>query len=229
MGYVPYILLFWAFQYFAGYAANYPLLIVGVAVVWLARRMRWLPDPYLWVKHARNVGKLKSQIRQNADNVTARRDLARIWLEKKRPRRAIVLLDEARRREPDSHELAFLLGKAKLMAGKAEESLPFLVDSAQKNGKYHYGEAYLLAGRALLNLRRDAEAEDALDRYVAINASSVEGRVLLAMARREQGDKQGTTAALREALDTFGHIPGFRRRAELRWWLRANLMRVGLG
>jgi hypothetical protein len=49
------------------------------------------------------------------------------------------------------------------------------------------------------------------------------------MARREQGDKKGADAAMHEALETFSHIPGFRRRAELRWWLRANLMRVGLG
>ena len=229
MGYLPYILALWAFQYFAGYASEYPLLILAVVLVYLARRMRWLPDPYLWLKHAGKVGKLKAQIRQNADNVTARRDLARIWLEKKRPRRAIKLLEEARRREPDSPELAFLLGKALLMAGKSEQSLAFLVESAHKNEKAYYGEAYLLAGRALINLRRDAEAEDALDRYVHINASSVQGRVLLAVARREQGDKKGADAAMREALETFSHIPGFRRRAEILWWLRANLMRVGLG
>jgi predicted Zn-dependent protease len=175
------------------------------------------------------VGKLKSEISQNLENVTARRDLARIWLEKRRPVRAIRLLDEARRREPESPELAFLLGKAHLMAGHDAESLPFLVESAHKNERYHYGEAYLLAGRALLELRRAPEAEDSLDRYVTINTSSVEGRVLLAIARREQKDKAGADKAMREALETFSQVPGFRRRAELRWWLRANLMRVGLG
>jgi predicted Zn-dependent protease len=229
MGYLPYFLALWAFQYVAGYAFSYPLLIVAAAAVLLARRMRWLPDPYLWLKHARRVGRLKAEISQNPDNVTSRRDLARIWLEKGRPRRAITVLEEARRREPDSPELAFLLGKAHLMAGKAEKSLEFLVESAHKNEKFHYGEAYLLAGRALLELRRAPEAEDALDRYLAINTSSVEGHVLLALARREQKDKAGADKAMREALDTFAHVPRFRRRAELRWWLRANLMRVGLG
>jgi predicted Zn-dependent protease len=229
MGYLPYFLALWAFQYFAGFAFSYPYLILAAVGVYLAIRMRWLPDPYLWLKHAARVGRLKSEIKQNPDNVTSRRDLARIWLEKKRPRRAIVLLDEARRRETDSAELAFLLGKAHLMAGKAEKSLEFLVESAHKNEKFHYGEAYLLAGRALLELRRAPEAEDALDRYLAINSSSVEGRVLLAMARREQKNKEGADKAMREALETFAQVPGFRRRAELRWWLRANLMRVGLG
>ena len=139
------------------------------------------------------------------------------------------LLEEARRREPDSAELAFLLGKAHLMSGNANQSIDYIVESAHKNERFHYGEAYLLAGRALLQLDRAPEAEDALSRYVAINKSSVEGRVLLAMARREQRDKSGADAAMREALETFSQVPRFRRRAELRWWLRANLMRVGLG
>ena len=229
MGYLAYYLAFVAIQYLAGYAISYPYLILAAVGVYLAKRMRWLPDPYLWVKHAGRVRMLRSEISQNPDNVTARRDLARVWLEKRRPRRAIPLVLEARRREPESSELAFLLGKAYLLSGEAEESLPFLVESAHKNERHHYGEAYLLAGRALLDLRRAPEAEDALDRYLAINTSSVEGRVLLAMARRDQRDKAGAEKAMRDALETFSQVPRFRRRAELRWWLRANLMRVGLG
>lgn len=229
MGYLTYFILFYAFEYLAGFGIRYPYLILAAVGIYVLRRMRWLPDPYLWLKHAGRVRRLKGEIAQNAENVTARRDLARIWLEKRRPRRAIKLLEEARRREPDNAELAFLLGKAQLQSGHAEESLPFLVESAQKNERIYYGEAYLLAGRALLQLRRAPEAEDALDRYHAINSSSVEGQVLLAIARREQGDKPGADKAMHEALDTFSQVPGFRRRAELLWWLRANLMRVGLG
>jgi predicted Zn-dependent protease len=229
VGWLAYYLAFLAIQHLSGFAVSYPYLILAALGLYLARRWRWLPDPYLWIKHARRVRQLKAQISQNSDNVTARRDLARIWLEKKRPRRAIPLLDEARRREPESSELAFLLGKAHLLSGRAETSLDFLVESAHKNEKFHYGEAYLLAGRALLQLGRAPEAEDALDRYLAINSSSVEGHVLLAVARRKQGDKSGADKAMREALDTFSQVPGFRRRAEFFWWLRANLMRVGLG
>jgi predicted Zn-dependent protease len=229
MGYLAYLAIFYGFSYFWGYAHQYPYLILAAVGIYLAKRMRWLPDPYLWLKHARRVSRLKSEISQNSENVTSRRDLARIWLEKRRPKRAIPLLTEARRREPDSPELAFLLGKAQLMAGAPEESLEFLVESAHQNEKFHYGEAYLLAGRALLTLERAPEAEDALERYLAINSSSVEGHVLLAKARRAQNDKAGADEAMREALDTFAQVPRFRRRAELLWWLRANLMRVGLG
>jgi len=186
MGYLAYYLIVFG----ASYALRYPYLLAAVAVLWLCRR--WLPDPYLYFKHAGHVRRLRAEIAHNADNVTARRDLAKIWLTKRRPRRAIVLLEEARRRDRESAELPFLLGKA------------------------------------LRALGRFAEAEDAFTRYLAINSSSVEGRVLLACVKRELKDAAGAKAATREALDTFAHVPRFRRRAELKWYLRARLMTVGL-
>ena len=124
MGYLAYYLLVFG----ASYALRYPYLLVAVAVVWLFRRR--LPDPYLYFKHAGHVRRLKAQIAQNADNATARRDLAKIWIAKKRPRRAIVLLEEARKRDRESAELPLLLGKALLAAGRAEEALPLLVEAA---------------------------------------------------------------------------------------------------
>jgi tetratricopeptide (TPR) repeat protein len=224
MGYLPYY-LFWIF---AGTLTRYPWLIAGVAIVWGLKRLRWLPDPYLFFKHLGRVRNLKQQIAQNPENATARRDLAKIWLEKKRPKRAIKLLEEARRRDPESAELAFLLGKALLLAKRPAEALDPLVESASKNEKLQYGEAYLVAGCALYALARNAEAEDAFARYIAINSSTVEGRVRLACARREQKDAAGAKQATREALETFSHVPRYRQRKEFFWYLRARLMTVGL-
>jgi tetratricopeptide (TPR) repeat protein len=222
MGYLAYYL----FLFGASWALRYPYLLLAAVAVWLFRR--WLPDPYLFFKHAGHVRRLHAQIKQNADNVTARRDLAKVWIEKKRPRRAIPLLQEARRRDHESAELPFLLGKALLMAGRSEESLPLLVEAAGRNEKQSYGEAYLVAGKALAKLGRWAEAEDAFARYLSINTSSVEGRVLLACVRRELKDAAGAKQAMREALETFSQVPRFRRRAELKWYLRARLMTFGL-
>jgi tetratricopeptide (TPR) repeat protein len=226
MGYLPYYL----FSAVAAYALQYPYLLLAAGAVFLFRR--WLPDPVLFFKHAGKVRALKAQIAQNPDNVTARRDMAKIWLEKRRPRRALPLLVEARRRPAQSDdqaaELAFLYGKALFAAGRAEEALPPLVEATGLNEKLQYGDAYLVAGRALYALARNAEAEDAFARFVSINSSSVEGQVRLACARREQRDQAGARQSTRDALDTFAHLPGFRRRKELLWYLRARLMTVGL-
>ncbi|HEX8951448.1 MAG TPA: tetratricopeptide repeat protein [Polyangia bacterium] len=222
MGYLAYYLIVFG----ASYALRYPYLLAAVAVVWLCRR--WLPDPYLYFKHAGHVRRLRAEIAHNAENVTARRDLAKIWLAKKRPRRAIVLLEEARRRDRDSAELPLLLGQALFAAGRAEESLPLIVEAAGKSERQMYGEAFLVAGKALRTLGRFAEADDAFARYLAINSSSVEGRVLSACVKRDLKDAAGAKAAMREALDTFAQVPRFRRRAELKWYLRARLMTVGL-
>jgi len=221
MGYLPFYLL----ATVAAYALQYPWLLGAGLVVFLLRP--WIPDPYLFFKHLRRVRLLKAEIAQNPENLVARRDLAKVWLEKRRPRRAIPLLESARRRAPEDGELALLYGRALLESGRAEEALEPLVAAAATNEKMMYGEAYLVAGRALDQLRRFAEAEDALGRYVRVNSSSVEGFVRLALVRREQGDKAGARAALGEALHTFAHAPRFHRRRELRWWARARLMSLG--
>src|SRR6266545_3954571 len=174
MGYWPYYLALFA----SSYALRYPWLAAGAVLVWLARR--WLPDPYLFFRHAGHVHRLKREIRANRDNVTARRDLAKIWLAKRRPRRAIPLLDEARQRDPESAELLLLSGTARLEAGRAEEALPLLIEAAARNQRQQYGRAYLVAARALDKLGRFDDAEDALVRYAAIHSSSVEARVRLA-------------------------------------------------
>ena len=50
MGYLAYYLLLFG----ASWALRYPYLLVAVVVVWLSRR--WLPDPYLYLKHAGHGG-----------------------------------------------------------------------------------------------------------------------------------------------------------------------------
>lgn len=222
MGYLLYYLVPVALSY----ALRYPYLLLAAAGIFVVQR--WLPDPYLFLKHAGRVRNLKAQIAQNPDNVTARRDLAKVLLEKRRPKRALKLLEEALRRDGENVELLFLQGKALFLSGRSEEALAPLVAAALKNEKFQYGDAYLIAGRALYSLNRNAEAEDAFARYVAINSSTVEGRVRLACARRELRDAAGAKEATREALETFAHVPRFRQRKELLWYLRARLMTVGL-
>jgi len=53
----------------------------------------------------------------------------------------------------------------------------------------------------------------------------VQGRVLLARARRALGDRAGAEAAEREAWQEYRALPGFQRRVERAWAWRARPMR----
>ena len=220
MGYWSYY-LFW---FFAAYASHYPGLVVGALVMFLLRGI--LPDPWIWLRTAARMRHLRAHILANSWNVTARRDLAVLYLQRLRPRAALALLDEARARHPGDAELLYLTGLARFGVGDAEGALEPLVLAVEKNPKLLYGEPYRVAADALIALGRLEEAEDALGRYLRQNSSSIEGYVKLARVRSRQGQEALAREALREANLTFSQIPAFKRRKELTWWLTAWACRL---
>ena len=198
--------------------------MVGAVVFFVVRP--WLPDPFvLWSTMGR-IRALKSQIAVNSSNVTARRDLARIYVARLQPGAALLLLDEARVRHPDDPELLFLTGLARLRSGDAEGALEPLIRAVEVEPRLLYGEPFRVAAEALVKLGRLEEAEDALERYVGINSSTVEGYTQLARVRSDRGNKDGAREAINEALRTFRQLPGYQRRKQLDWWLRAQYTSV---
>jgi tetratricopeptide (TPR) repeat protein len=206
------------------YLGEYPWLLGGALVLYLLKDR--LPDPYVYLRTAGRIRRLAIEVAQNPDNATARRDLALVWLSRSRPRRAIPLLTEARRRDPESAELNYLLGLALSRAGRHEEALPLFVEAHGRDPRLRYGEVYLSAAVALTALGQKEEAEDALLMHLKINGSSVEGWVRLARLRRTQGDAAGARAALSGAVEAFEQSPRFQRRRQLAWYLRAQLQRA---
>jgi predicted Zn-dependent protease len=221
MGYWTYYLAWIALTY----ALHQPWVMVGAVVFFVLRP--FIPDPVLVARTWNRMRTLESQIAANAANVTARRDLAVLWLERLRPGRALALLDEARARAPDDAELLFLTGLARYKKGDAKGALDPLVRAVEIDPRVRFGEPYLIAAEALITLDRLEEAEDALDRFVASNSSSLQGYVRLAQVARRRGERAASDKALREAFDTWRQLPRYRRRKELGWWFRALLMRLG--
>jgi predicted Zn-dependent protease len=220
MGYWTYYLAWMALTY----ALHRPWMMAGLVVFFVLRP--FLPDPFVLARTWGRIRALDAQIAANPANVTARRDLAVIWLTRLRPRRALTLLDEARTRTPADAELLYLTGVARFRCGDAEGALEPLVQAVDIDPRVRFGEPYLVAAEALLALGRLEEAEDALDRYVSSNSSSLQGYVRLAEVRKRRGDREGAQKALREALDTWSQLPRYRRRSELGWWMRAWAARI---
>ncbi len=217
MGYFTYYLLWIALAY----AMRYPWLALGALLFFALRR--FIPDPFVLLRSAGRISALRAQISANPANLTARRDLAVLLLDRLRPRAALALLEEALQRAPNDAELLYLTGVARFRSGDAQGALEPLVRAVEVDPRVRFGEPYRFAALALIDLERWDEAEDALERYTDANTSAIEGWVRLARLRRRRGDKDGASQALREAVDTWAQLPGYERRRQLGWWLRAKL------
>ncbi|MBN8617202.1 MAG: hypothetical protein J0L92_41870 [Deltaproteobacteria bacterium] len=106
-----------------------------------------------------------------------------------------------------------------------ETTLP-LVEAVALDPRLRFGEPYLLAGDCLLELGKHEEAIDAFDRFLSVNTSSLEGHVKKARAHRAADEKDAAKKELEQALSVWAQIPGFQRRNQLGWWLRAHVARV---
>lgn len=198
---------------------SHPAILLVVVVGLVARR--WLPDPFLILKHSGRVRSLQADVMTNPGNVTARRDLAKIWLEKHRPRRALPLLAEAMARDSGSLELLYLSGVCHLLAGQHEKALEQLLSVIHREPGFQYGEAFLRAADALMALGRWDDADDALERFIKINSSSLEGcykRVRVCKARK---DSEGARKARDDLRDVWRTLPSFQRRKQLGWYMRS--------
>jgi len=218
-GYFGYYALF----LFATYAFRYPPLLVGVVVFFLLRR--FIPDPFILMRTLGRMGGLKRAIESNPANVTARRDLAIIYLQQRRPSAALEKIEEGLKRFPADAELLFLKGAALHAKGEFEQATGPLVRAVQADPRMRFGEPYLLAGDCLFALGRFDESIDAYDRLLSVNSSSIEGRVKKARAHAKANEGEAAKRDLDEALSTWRQIPSFQKRTQFTWWLRAQISR----
>ncbi len=207
------------------YALRRPWVLGGVVVFLVLRR--YIPDPLALVRALSRGKKLRAQVAINPANVTARRDLATLYLELRRPRAALKLLEEALARTPNEPELLYLAGVAFERAGRHEAALVPLVRSVDLDPRIGFGAPYLVAGDALSALGRREEAVDAYERYVATNGGDVVGYVRLARVLVRLGERESAEKVLNEGVETWHHLRGSRkRRSFFRGYLGAFWTRV---
>jgi hypothetical protein len=196
-------------------------VFVVIPIALLARR--WLPDPFLYLRHRVHIRALEMQAAMNPANVTARRDVAKLWLQLHRPARALRFVDEALAKEPSSSTLRHLRGICLIGTGEHDKAVDQLVALVGDDPSFAQGEPYLRAGEALMALARWDDAEDAFERFVDLQSSSVEGWYRLAQVRAKKDDRPGAREALKAARDAYEGAPSFHRRKNIGWYWRARL------
>ncbi|HEY0463868.1 MAG TPA: tetratricopeptide repeat protein [Polyangiaceae bacterium] len=193
---------------------------LGIVAVGLVARP-WLPDPLLYLRYLARTRKLEGEIRVNRANVTARRDLSLIWLEKRRAKRALPLIEEALALDPGSLQLLHLRGVCLLQLRRYEEAVHCFVTVVQRDARHGFGEPYLRAADALIALGRWDDAEEALEHFVLENRSSVEGQYKRALVARGRGDRPAFKQGLREARNLYRDVPRYQQRRQFSWYVRA--------
>lgn len=225
MGYLAYYLLPIAL----GLATEHPAVALLAGVLWLGRG--YLPDPAIWLRTFGRSRALRRELELNPNNLVAARDLARLYLDLKRPKKAVASIEATRERmarssrhplgSRDDAELLFLLGLARFRAGDSEGALAPLIEAVAIAPDVGRGEPYVIASDALVRLGRWEEAEDALERFLDQNQSSVEAYVKLARIRSKRNDARGKSDALHEAKVTWRTLPKFMQRHQFGWFLVA--------
>lgn len=208
------------------YAMRQPWLLVGVVVFLVLRR--FIPDPRALFRALARMSALKSQVELNAANIPARRDLAEMYLDLRRPRTALKLIEQALVRTPDDAELLYLRGFALDRTGRHEDALAPLVRAVELDPRVRFGQPYLVAGDALFALGRIDAAVDAYERYADTNGSDVVAHTSLARALARHGDRDAAVKAIDEAVRTWRVLPGRFRRRRLAGYFSAQWARVWL-
>ena len=190
---------------------------------------RLIPDPAALFRALSRSGPLRTQVELNPANVTARRDLAQIYLDMLRPGAALRLVEQALSRTPNESELLYLAGLAQHRVGRHEDALPNLVRAVELDPRVRFGQPYLVAGDALLALGRHEEAVDAYERYLGTNSSDVAGYIRLARAHARLGEHEAARKAVAEAQNTWRSLPyGMKRRGVLRGYFGLMWARIAI-
>lgn len=206
------------------YVIRQPWLLVGLVALWLLRGV--LPGPSALFGALSRAGRLRQQVQLNRANVTARRDLATIYLDLLRPRRALELLEEGLALSPEDPELLYLSGVALHRAGRHDDALGRLLSAIEKDSRLRHGQPYFVAGETLLALKRWDDATDAFERYQDFNSSDVAAHTALARAHAGAGDAAAAQKWLLAGLTTWHGLPGSLKRRQFGAYLRAQGARV---
>lgn len=209
---------------FLSYVLRTPWLLLGIVVILVLRP--FIPDPGSLLRMLSRARSLRGQVEVNRANITARRDLAVLYLDGRRARAALPLLEQGLALSPDDPELLYLSGLALHRVGRHEEALAPLVRAVELDPRVRYGLPYLVAGDALAALGRWDGALDAYERYLADNSSDVSAYTRLSRALARTGDKDAARETLREGLRTWGVLPSAMKRRQFGAYLRAQWARV---
>jgi tetratricopeptide (TPR) repeat protein len=216
----------WILWYLLARITGSPIasLLVLVAAWWVADRFTVgvLPDPVRALRWWGRIRRLRRTVAHNPHDRRARLELADLLVERRRSREAVEVLRPNLEAGDDDVFTLFTMGTACARAGYHDQGEVFLSEARKLEPGFRLGQIDLELGRMRLGRKDATGARAALETFLALRPSSVEGKVLLARALAEQGDAASARRARDEAWRDYAAAPRFQRRRERLWAWRAQ-------
>lgn len=178
-------------------------------------------------RRSRQISKLRQQLNASPFDVSSKRELARLLLEKKKYTQALALLEEVKPFSESSAEFWSDLGSALIGLERIKEGEEQMLHALSLNNRVKYGQPYLELATAF-KMSDPQKAIQYAGAFGEIHSSSIEAYYLLGVLYQSLGHKEDAQRALNEALTIYRSLPKYKKRHERKWVLLSYFKRMNL-
>ncbi|AJY73595.1 tetratricopeptide repeat protein [Paenibacillus beijingensis] len=206
------------------------LLVLLVVLYILDRRFVGLtPSLVKPFRRQSRMTALRRQLAVNNNDVSAKHELARLWMERKKYGEARRLLEPMKdsHATQDSAEFWDDYGTCLLYTGSAAEGEAAIRRALAINSNVKYGQPHLRLAAWYSDKDKGNDPAKALlelEAFRSIQSSSCEGYYRLALIKARLGQRTEAKEALDEALGIYRVLPRYKKKEERKWAFR-SLMR----
>lgn len=204
-------------------------LIILLAIIYVLDRqfVGVFPSVTKPFRRLRGISLLRQQLALNHHDISAKRDLARLLLERKKYSEAYKLLQEMESSSEESSEYWDDLGNAALGLGQVEEAEVHILHALQLNERVRYGQPYLRLAAVYQNKDPEKSITYA-EKFSLIHSSSSEAYYLLGNVYQSLNRKDEARKAYTESISIYRSLPKYKKRHERKWALRSWFKRLRL-
>jgi tetratricopeptide (TPR) repeat protein len=196
------------------------ILVMLILLYVLDRRFVGIMPSFIKpLKRISKIKKLRQQIDRSPNEVSAKHELARLLIERKKYNEALRWLEPLQHTLEDSAEFWDDLGIGYLHTGDQDRFIASTLHGLKLNPRVKYGAPYLRLAANYSN-GREEQALACIRDFQSINSSSCEAYDQLAAIYKKLGNAQETRNAIEEGLRIYRMLPRYKKRQERKWAVR---------
>ncbi len=202
------------------------LIVLLVILYFLDRRYVGIfPSITRPFRRSRQISRLRTTISLNPNDVSAKFELARLLVERKRYSESKDLLLQITDRYEQSAEYWVELGYVNLKLGLMPEGEAQMLQGLEINRRARYGQPYLQLAETFRGVDQD-KALYYVSQFQEIQSSSSEAYFLAGSMYKALGRNEDAKRAFEESTAIYRSLPKYKKRQERGWALRSYFAKM---